>query len=62
MSTGDFIMPFGKYQGKLLSDIPTKYLDYMLGLNNLWPGTRAAILAHLRTRGNWQRMEEAGDV
>jgi uncharacterized protein (DUF3820 family) len=57
MSTGEFIMPFGAHKGKPLSEIPTEYLDHVLGFDNLWPSTRDAILAHLRTRADWQNMD-----
>ena len=58
MSTGDFIMPFGKYKGEPLSEIPTEYLDYVLGFDNFWTSTQNAILAHLRSRADWQREED----
>lgn len=57
MSTGDFVMPFGKHRGEPLSDIPTDYLDYVLGFDDLYPGTEAAIVAHLETRPDWNRQE-----
>lgn len=50
MNTGDFVMPFGVHKDKPLSEIPTGYLDFVLGFENLWPSTRDAIVAHLRTR------------
>ncbi|HUX00820.1 MAG TPA: hypothetical protein VMY35_07555 [Phycisphaerae bacterium] len=58
MSTGDFRMPFGVHKDKPLSEIPTEYLDFVLGFENLWPSTRDAILAHLRTRADWNRQNE----
>lgn len=53
MSTGDFIIPFGKYQGKPAADVPTGYLDWLLG-ETRDPDLRHALLAHLRTRADWQ--------
>lgn len=40
-------MPFGKYKGVSLSEIPAGYLTWTLGLPNLYPETRAAIEAYL---------------
>ena len=61
MSTGDFVMPFGAHKDEPLSDIPTEYLDYILGFDDLWPSTRDAIVAHLRTRADWQSMDREDD-
>ncbi len=58
MSTGDFVMPFGKHKDQPLSDIPTDYLDHVLGFDDLWPRTEAAIVAHLETRLDWTRQED----
>jgi len=49
----EFVMPFGKYTGRPLSEIPTKYLDYVLGLDNLWESTENAILSELNKRTDW---------
>ena len=61
MNTGDFRMPFGAHKDKPLSEIPTKYLDFVLGFENLWPSTFDAIAAHLRTRADWQNMDREDD-
>ena len=61
MSTGDFLMPFGTHKDEPLSEIPTEYLDYVLGFDNLWPSTRDAIVTHLRTRADWQNMDREDD-
>ena len=61
MNTGDFVMSFGVHKDKPLSEIPTGYLDFVLGFENLWPSTRDAILAHLRTRADWQSMDREDD-
>jgi len=61
VNTGDFIMPFGAHKGDPLLCIPTEYLDFVLGFENLWPSTRDAILAHLRTRADWQSMDREDD-
>lgn len=47
-----FKAPFGKYKGKTfdeiaMSDKGLKYLDWMRGLDNLYPATRAALAAYL---------------
>jgi len=51
-------MPFGKYKGEPLSAIPTNYLDWVLGLDDLFVDTRVAILKHLRTRADWHGMDD----
>jgi len=53
VSDSSFVMPFGKYKDEPLSDIPTSYLDYMLGLDDLWEDTENAILAELEKRTDW---------
>jgi uncharacterized protein (DUF3820 family) len=30
MADGESIIPFGKYKGKTIEDIPSDYLDYLL--------------------------------
>ncbi len=35
VSAGDYIMPFGKYEGKKLSEVPLLYLDWLMGLSDL---------------------------
>jgi len=52
-SSGEFVMPFGKYTGRPLSEISTKYLDYVLGTDNLWESTENAILTELNKRTDW---------
>lgn len=38
-----FRLPFGKHKGEPIEDVPTEYLDYLLGLDNLYADTRQAI-------------------
>lgn len=41
----DFIMPFGKHQGKLIKDVPIDYLCWMVTEVNT-TGTLKTILVH----------------
>jgi len=44
----DFIIPFGKYKGKKLGEIDDlPYLDWMVGLDDLYPDTKAALESYL---------------
>jgi uncharacterized protein (DUF3820 family) len=43
----DFVMPFGKYKGKKLDEIPLTYLDWLLGKVELYPETKRAIKEYL---------------
>ena len=52
-------MPFGKHEGELLEDIPTAYLRWLFGLDNLYPDLRADVAKELDARegagGNHRR-------
>jgi hypothetical protein len=37
------VVPFGKYRGMKLADIPDSYLDWLRRLNNLYPWLRRAV-------------------
>ena len=50
MSDETVTMPFGKHKGEQLGDIPTEYLDYILGWDKLYDDLRKTIEAHLKTR------------
>lgn len=44
----DFVMPFGKWKGRPLVDVPAKYLVWVLeNVEALYPETRAAIEAYI---------------
>ncbi len=43
----NFIVPFGKHQGKTLKDTPVSYLAWMRGLDNLYPDTKQALEGYL---------------
>ena len=58
MTTGDYVLRFGKHKGEPLSEIPTEYLDWLLGKDFVWPEVKDAIVAHLRTRADWQNLGE----
>lgn len=52
--SSDIIMPFGKYKGKPLSDIPRNYLeDYLLGqewFHNKFPDLKEQVKEQLTRR------------
>ena len=52
----DPIIPFGKHKGKYASQVDVQYLDWLIGQDWLKPEFEAEILAHLKTREEWQRM------
>ena len=61
-TTGDFILPIGKrYRGQALSEIPTEYLDWLLGEDWVWESTKDKIEAHLATRADWKRIRKDND-
>lgn len=43
-------MPWGKYQGRLLAEIPLSYLTWLIEECDLQPALRSAICAALRDR------------
>jgi len=47
MTAADFRMPWGKYKGKRLDDVPLKYLDWLVGEGINDPATREAIETYL---------------
>ena len=49
----DFKLSFGKHKGKLASEVPVSYLDWLLDWDDLWEDTRNALLRHLETRREW---------
>lgn len=57
-SPGEFIVPFGKFKGTKLRDVEDlTYLDWMLSLENLREGTRAAIMTWLKLPANARDLE-----
>ena len=46
----NFTMPFGKYKGEFLEDIPIQYLDWMLENADLKNNIKNRIRKHLQTR------------
>lgn len=52
---GEYILPFGKYRGERLYDIPITYLDHILGWEELFDGTRKKIEAFLSTQAEHQK-------
>ena len=58
---GSIVMPFGKHKGVEVCDIPTSYLDWLIG--QAWFITRFTDLAeeiarHLRDRPDWAALGE----
>ena len=51
--TGDLVLSFGKYKGYCIRDVPTEYLDWLLGQEWAYESTKDAIEAHLKTRSDW---------
>lgn len=43
-------MPFGKYKGKLIVDLPDEYLEWLSGVGDLHPPLSIAIMRELRER------------
>lgn len=49
-NAADFVMPFGRHQGRPLSTVPRGYLHWLLdNAKDLRPETRQAITAYLGT-------------
>jgi hypothetical protein len=44
-------MPFGKHRGRAFSDLPSDYLEWLLGLDDLRPPLRRALEAEAERRG-----------
>jgi len=51
-------IPFGKYKGKFASDIPVKYLDWLIGRDWVYKKLKDEILEHLQTRPEWHCLGE----
>lgn len=57
MAVGDTILPFGKHKGQKLSEVPVRYLDWMLSID-LSPQLRADIEAYLKTQAEYEQMDQ----
>lgn len=44
---GEFVMPFGKYKGRPISQVPAGYLAWLVDLPDIRPATREAVQAYL---------------
>jgi hypothetical protein len=49
--TPGMTLPFGKHKDKVLPDVPTDYLRWLLGAAKLSSGLRTAVVAELLRRG-----------
>lgn len=47
MSEKDYILKFGMHKDKRLEDVPLLYLDWLIGLNTLYPDTKRTIEKYL---------------
>lgn len=43
---GEYVMPFGKHEGKKLDDVPLSYIDWLSGIA-LAENTRKAVDAYI---------------
>jgi uncharacterized protein (DUF3820 family) len=61
---GSICMPFGKHKGTELSEIPTAYLDWLIGQEWFKGDLKTSVEAHLETRADWLRDdgEEGGHL
>lgn len=57
----DLKMPWGKYKGQCLSDIPVYYLDWLIGWEGMDEGRNSSlkvkITTHLKSRADWDQMD-----
>jgi uncharacterized protein (DUF3820 family) len=55
------VMPFGKYKGQSIDEIPTDYLDWLIGQDFMIGGRNrdlaARIAEHLNTRRDWHDLD-----
>ncbi len=57
MADSLWILPFGKYKGQGIEDIPDSYLDWLTGMSwfkEKFPKERAIILKELKYRDDWE--------
>jgi len=55
----DVIMPFGKYKGLRISEVPIKYLDWLIGQDWMHHrDLRLDIEAYLEGCAEWKRMQD----
>ena len=63
--TTNFEFPWGKHKGQMVSDIPTDYLDWLIGQSWMDAAKNKALKfkveAHLQTRADWMRMETSDE-
>jgi uncharacterized protein (DUF3820 family) len=61
MPEPDPILQFGCHKGKHISDVPTSYLDWLLGEGWVYPELKDQIERHLRTRADWLSADLDGE-
>ena len=50
-------MPFGKYEGRAISECPVDYLDWLIGQDWLGNDLREEVEAYLDGCAEWHRMK-----
>jgi len=58
ISDPDPILPFGKFKSQPCSDADVRYLDWLIGQDWLRDDLRQQILSHLKTRPDWEGLED----
>lgn len=52
----DWIISFGQYKGRRISEIPISYLDWLIGQHWLRPGLKKKVEKYLEGCAEWKRM------
>lgn len=60
---GNTILDWGKeHRGKPFKDVPIRYFDWMLGLDDLHPALRKKIVAYLKTQAEYDQFKSEVDA
>ncbi len=63
-SDGEPIIPFGKHNGKSIKDLPTKYLDWIIGQDwfcEKFKDLKDEVIKELKSRPEWDNQSMSGD-